>query len=69
MPDVAGMVFCNTCYKRLFGPRGCGYGNSLVSAAGLADDEHGQSRTETPTHRPGSGTPSLMPSLAPKLQH
>ena len=60
------MVFCNTCYKKLFGPRGCGYGNTMVAAAGLQGEEKSLSRNATPSHKPGASTPSLMSSNGPK---
>ena len=57
------MVFCNTCYKKLFGPRGCGHGNSLIAPPGIAEGEQPLSRTCTPR----STTPYTMSSSAPKF--
>jgi hypothetical protein len=39
----------------------------LLLGLQMMNNEHGQARTATPTHRPGSATPSLMTSAAPKL--
>jgi len=61
-----GMVFCNACYKKLFGPRGCGYGNSLIAAPGVEEEERPLSRTSTQGTRPGSSTPSQTSSSGPK---